>query len=130
MVFGNPGFLSTITETPAPPLPPHQLELIANDEEEFNRFLQPTPVLTNSAYNSDQTNYLDSSQQTLPMSSGSIERFINDLQSVTPYTDNNNNTTSQELINSAYNSSTCARQHSHSSEDESMPSTHKNSYVF
>jgi hypothetical protein len=130
MIFGNPGFLSTNTETPAPSLPPPQLELIANDEEEFNRFLQPTPVLTNSAYNSDQSNYLFNPQQTIPMSSSSIERFINDLQSPTTYIDNNNNNTSQGLFNSAYGSSTCARQHSSSSEDDLMPSTHTNSYVF
>jgi hypothetical protein len=130
MVFGNPGFLSTITETPAPPLPPHQLELIANNEEEFNRFLQPTPVLTNSAYNSDQSNYLFNPQPTITMSSGSLERLINSLHSPAPaYIDNNNNT-SQELVNSAYGSSTCAQQHSSSSEDDSMPSTHKHPFVY
>jgi hypothetical protein len=131
MVFGDTNFLSSITETPAIPIPHQQLELIANDEEEFSRFLQPAPVLTNSAYNTDQSNYLFDSQQqqqqqTITMNSSSLERIISSLNSPTTYIDNNNNCSG--LFNSAYGSS-CAQQHSSSSEDDSLPPTHKNSYV-
>jgi len=133
MVFGDTNFLSSISETPAPPLPPHQLQLIANNEEEFGRFLQPSPVLTNSAYNTDQSNYLFNSQQleqqqqsTITMNSSSLERIISSLHSPTSFIDNNNNCSG--LYNSAYGSS-CAQQHSSSSEDDSLPPTHKNSYV-
>jgi hypothetical protein len=131
MVFGNTGFLSSITETPAPPLPSHQLEFIAHDDEEFTNLLQSTSVLTNSAYNSEQSNYLlNTQQQTITLNTSSIERIINNLNAPTTYIDNNNNNTCQELFNSACVSSTCARQHSSSSEDDSMSSTHKNSFVF
>jgi len=122
MVFGDTSFLSSITETPVPPLPPHQLELIANGEEEFNRFLQPTPVLTNSAANIDQLNSLFNSQQPqlISMSASSLERMINNLESPSPFIDSNNNTCTG-LYNSAYGSSSCARQHSSSSADDSLP---------
>jgi len=134
MVFGDTNFLSSIMETPAPSLPPLQLQLISNNEEEFTRFLQPTSLLTNSAYNPDQLNYLFNSQeqeqgqqQTITMNSSSLDRIINSLNSPTPYIDNNNNKCTG-LYNSAYGSS-CAQQHSSSSEDDSLPPTHKNSYV-
>jgi hypothetical protein len=114
-------------ETPAPPLPPHQLQLVANDEEEFLPFLQPAPLLTNSAYPTDQSNHLLNSQQTITMSTSSIDRIINSLYSPSAFLDNNNNTCSG-LYNSAHGS--CAQQHSSSSEDDSLPPTHKNSYVY
>jgi hypothetical protein len=132
MVFGDPTFLTSIIETPAPPLPPHQLQIIPKQEEEFNPFLEPTPILTNSTYITDQSNYFfipeQQSQQTITMNSSSLERLINSLQSPTPITDNNNNKCSG-LYNSAYGSSSCAQQHSSSSEDDSLPPAHKNSYV-
>lgn len=137
MVFGNTSFLSSITNnTPAPPLPPHQLQLVANNEEEFTRFIQPSTQLTNSAYNEDQSNYLfDSQIQPISMSSGSFERILSEIPSLS-YVDNNNNkptttnTAHSDLFNSAYGSSTCAQQHSSSSEDDPMPSTHRNSAVY
>ncbi|CAF3599744.1 unnamed protein product [Rotaria sordida] len=129
MVFGDTNFLSSIGETSPPPLRSYQIQNIQNDEEDFNHFLQPASLLTNSAYNNDQSNYiLNSEQQAIQMTSSSLDRLMNSLQSPTPYIDNNNNNCSG-LYNSAFGSSTCAKQHSSSSEDDSLPSTHKNSFV-
>jgi hypothetical protein len=129
MVFGDPTFLTSIIETPAPPLPP---QIIPTKEGEFNSFLQPTHILTNSSYTTDQSNYFfipeQQSQQTITMNSSSLERLINSLQSPTAIIDNNNNNR-LGLYNSAYGSSSCAQQHSSSSEDDSLPPAHKNSYV-
>lgn len=139
MVFGNTSFLSSITDTPAPPLPPHQLQLVANNEEQFARLLQPNSQLTNSAYNEQQqSNCLFNSQApVINMSSASFDRILNDISSPSFVDNNNNNTTTtttgatySELCNSAYGAPTCAQQHSSSGEDDSMPSTHRNSYVY
>jgi hypothetical protein len=132
MVFGDPAFLTSIIETPVPPLPPHQLQNIQYEEDEFHNFLQPPPSLTNSAYNNiDQSNWFFTTEQqthqTITMNSSSIDRLMNSLQSPTPFIDNNNNCSG--LYNSAYGTSTCAQQHSSSSEDDSLPPNHKNSYV-
>ncbi|CAF1448160.1 unnamed protein product [Adineta ricciae] len=137
MVFGDSTFLTSIRETHALPLPSHQPQLISHGEEECSNFLQPAPVLTNSVYDSDQSNYIYLSEQqshpeTITMYSSSIERLINSIESSAAYVDNNNNNnnnTSSGLFNSAYGSSTCAQQHSSSSEDGSLPPTKKNTFV-
>ncbi|CAF3386732.1 unnamed protein product [Rotaria sp. Silwood1] len=139
MVFGDTTFLSSIVERSPPPPPPppirsNQLQNIQNDEEDFNNFLQPTSLLTNSAYNNnDQPNYFlnpeqQSQQQVISMTSSSLDRLINGLHSPSPCIDNNNNCSG--LYNSAFGSSTCAQQHSSSSEDDSLPPTHKNPFVY
>ncbi|CAF2626602.1 unnamed protein product [Rotaria sp. Silwood2] len=133
MVFGDINFLSSIVETSPPPLRSNQLQNIQNDEEDINNFLQPASLLTNSAYNDNQSNYLlnseqQSQQQTITMTSSSLDRLMNGLNTPAPYIDNNNNTCSG-LFNSAFGSSTCAQQHSSSSEDESLPPAHKNPFV-
>lgn len=132
MIFGDISHVSPIRETPALPLPPQPLQLIANNEEEFTAFLEPVPLLTNSAYGMDQSNSIFNSQvqqqqQPITMTS-SLERIINNLTSPTGYIDNNNNCSS--LFNSAFGTSSCARQHSSSGEDDSLPPAHKNSFVF
>lgn len=140
MVFGNANFLSSIIDTPAPPLPSHQLQLVANTEQEFTHLLHSTPLLTNSTYATDQPNYLFNSQiDLMPMNTNSFEQMLTNLSSTSYVDDNNNNstlatvagsTTYLELCNSAYGTSTCAQQHSSSSEDDSMPSTHRNPFVY
>ena len=132
MVFGDPSFLSSIIETPAPPLPPHEIQITRNDDEKSNSFCQSTSLLTNSAYDNDQSNYLlnfeqQTPQQTFLMNSSSLERLITGLHS--PTDNNNNNNNYSTLYNSAYGSSSCAQQHSNSSEDDSLPPTHNNSFV-
>jgi len=129
MVFGNTGFLSSIMETPAPLLPPHQLQNIQNDEEEFSSFLQPPPSLINSTYNPENSNNIFfSEQQSVTMNSSSLERLINNLKSPIPLIDSNNNNINNcsGLFNSAYGSSSCARQHSSSGEDDSLPPARNN----
>jgi hypothetical protein len=129
MVFGNTRFLSSIMENPARPLPPHQLQIIKNDEEEFSRLLEPTFALINSVFDAnDSNNIFIPEQQSITMNSSSIERLINSLQTPVVLTDSTNNNC-PGLYNSAYGSSSCARQHSSSSEDDSLPPTSKNHYV-
>lgn len=139
-VFGNSNFLSSIVDTPALPLPSHQLQLVANSEEEFTHLLHSTPILTNSAYTPDQANGLFNSQiEPISMNTNSFEQLLNTISAPKYVPDNNNNstlatvagsTTYLELCNSAYGTSTCAQQHSSSSEDDSMPSIHRNSAVY
>ena len=138
MVFGDSTFLTSIRETHVLPLPSHQPQLISHDEEDFSNFLQPAPILTNTVYDSDQSNYIylpeqQSHLETTVMYSSSIERLFNSIESSAAYVDNNNNnnnnSTSSGLFNSAYGSSTCAQQHSSSSEDGSLPSTKKKTFV-
>ncbi len=127
MIFGDTGFLSSITDAPPLPLPSYQQPIIYNtDEEELSHILAPTPILTNSAYNTDESNeMLTPQQQILPMTSSSIDRLLNTLQSPTISMESNNHSM---LFNSAFGSS-CAKQHSNSSEDDSLPPKCKNTYV-
>ncbi|UJR33222.1 hypothetical protein I4U23_020677 [Adineta vaga] len=135
--FGDPTFLTNTIETSVLPLPSHPSHMISHDEKEFNNFLQPIStqsVLTNSAYISDQPNGCfpndqESQQQIFSMYSSSIKLLINNLSPLSSNIDSNNNDCSG-LFNSAYGTSTCAQQHSSSSEDDSLPSMHKNSYVY
>jgi hypothetical protein len=126
MIFGDTGFLSSIIDTPAPPLPSIQQPIFYNDEEEFSHILDPNSVLTNSAYTTDDSNPLFiPQQQTITISS--LERLFNTLPSPTLSMDYSAN--QSILINSAIGAS-CAKQHSHSSEDDSLPSTRTNRYVY
>ncbi|CAF2858986.1 unnamed protein product [Rotaria sp. Silwood2] len=130
MIFGDTAFLSSINDTlPPPPLPSSQQPIFYNDDEEMSHILDPDPILTNSAYSTDDSNSILLPQQelqTITMTSGSIERLINNLQTPTISMENNNN--HSILFNSAIGSS-CAKQHSNSSEDDSLPSTRANPYV-
>ena len=135
MVFNNTGFLQPGMETQsASSIPSHQMQIIQNDEKEFSCFLEPSvPLLTNSAYTTDQPNQFftseqQSQQQTIMMTSSSLDRLINNLQTPAPFIDNNNNSC-LGLFNSAYGSSSCAQQHSTSSEEDSLPPARGNSYV-
>ena len=126
MIFGDSSFLSSITDAPAPPLPTYQqVVILYNDEEEFSHLLDPTPVLTNSAYSSENSNSVFIPPQP-SMTNSSIEHLLNNLQSPTISMENCNN--HSMLFNSAVGSS-CAKQHSTSSEDDSLPPKHTNSYV-
>ena len=133
MIFGDAGFLSSITE--APPLPLPALSQLANisseEEEELSIFLETDlPLLTNTAYNTDESNspLIPEPQQELilPMTNSSIERLINTLH--TPTISMESLTNHSKLINSAVGSS-CAKQHSNSSEDDSLPPKCTNPYV-
>lgn len=133
MIFGDTGFLSSITE--APPLPLPALSQLANisseEEEELSIFLETDlPLLTNTAYNTDESNspLIPEPQQELilPMTNSSIERLINTLH--TPTISMESLTNHSKLINSAVGSS-CAKQHSNSSEDDSLPPKCTNPYV-
>jgi hypothetical protein len=125
MIFGDAGFLSSITDAPPPPLPSYPQQNFNSEEEELSLFLDPgTPLLTNSAYHTDEPNSIFPSQ---PMTSSSIDRLMNALQSPTISMENINN--HSILINTAVGSS-CAKQHSNSSEDDSLPSKCKNSCVY
>jgi hypothetical protein len=124
MIFGDTGFLSSITDAPPLPLPTFQQPILYNDEEELSHFLDPTPILTNSAYNTDESNSILLTQ---PMTTSSIDRLINTLQSPTISMENNNN--HSMLFNSAIGSS-CAKQHSNSSDDDPLPPKCTNSYVY
>jgi hypothetical protein len=123
MIFGDSSFLSSIIDAPPPPLPSYQQEIIDTDEEELSHILDPAPVLTNSAYTTDDSSSaLIPPQQ--PMTNSSIERIINTLQTPTVSMESNHSM----LFNSAFGSS-CAKQHSSSSEDDSLPPKHTNPYV-
>jgi hypothetical protein len=125
MVFGDPGFLASIIDAPPLPLPTYQQLNNYSEEEELSLFLDPpTPLLTNSAYQSEETNPLAIIQ---PLTNSSIDRIMNTLQTPNISMDSINN--HSMLINSAVGSS-CAKQHSHSSEDDSLPPKCQNSYVF
>lgn len=136
MIFGDTGFLSSITDAPPLPLPSYQQQSnIYSEEEELSLFLDPsTPLLTNSAYHTDESNSVlipelppVQQQQVQSMSTSSIDRLLNALQSPTISMENINN--HSILYNSAVGSS-CAKQHSNSSEDDSLPPKCTNSYVF
>lgn len=132
MIFGDTGFLSLINDTaPAPPLPSLQQAISYSDEEDFNRIIDSTTVLTNSAYNTDDSNSNlipePSILQHLTLKTSSLERLVNSFQSPTISMETINN--HSMLFNSAVGSSSCAKQHSHSSEDDSLPSTHTNHFV-
>lgn len=130
MIFGDPTFLSSITDAPALPLPiPTYQEpvLYSTDDEELSHILYRTPLLTNSAYNTEESNSLII-PPTLPMTTSSIDRLINTLQSPTISMDSINN--HSMLFNSAFGSSSCAKQHSNSSEDDSLPPKCTNHCVY
>jgi hypothetical protein len=123
MIFGDTGFLSSITDAPPLPLPTYQQPILYNsDEEELSHILDPTPILTNSAYNSDEINSIFIPQ---PMTNSSIDRLLNNLQSPIISMEASNN--HSILFNSAVGSS-CAKQHSNSSEDDSLPPKCTNPY--
>ncbi|CAF4909684.1 unnamed protein product [Rotaria sp. Silwood1] len=131
MIFGDTAFLSTIIDTaPPPPLPSSQPTVFYNDDEELSHILDPEPILTNTAYNTDDSNSIlmppQQELQNITMTSGSIERLINNLQTPTISMENTSN--HSMLFNSAIGSS-CAKQHSNSSEDDSLPPTRTNPYV-
>ncbi|CAF1000742.1 unnamed protein product [Adineta steineri] len=131
MVFGDTGFLSSIIDTPAPLLPSYQPP-VYSEEEELSNFLDSNPILTNSAYDTDSSHsiFIPQQQQQQPlvitMTNSSIERLMNSIQSPAISMDNSNN--HSILVNSAFGAS-CAKQHSNSSEDDSLPSTRTNPYV-
>lgn len=137
MIFGDPSFLSSIIDTsplppPPPPLPLFEQPIIYTDDEELSNILDPMPVLTNSAYNTDCSNSILISQQqqqipAISMTNSSIERLINNLQTPTVSMENSN--THSMLFNSALSSS-CAKQHSNSSDDDSLQSKNTNPYVY
>jgi len=128
MIFGDTGFLSSIIDAPPLPLPSYQQQIICNDEEELSHFLDPTPILTNSAYNTDESNSIFiPQQQPQSMTNSSIDRLLNTLQSPTISMENSNN--HSMLFNSAFGSS-CAKQHSNSSEDDSLPPKCTNPCVY
>ncbi|CAF1327524.1 unnamed protein product [Adineta steineri] len=130
MVFGDTGFLSSIIDTPAPLLPSYQPP-VYSEEEELSNFLDSNPILTNSAYDTDSSHSIFIPQQqqqplVITMTNSSIERLMNSIQSPAISMDNSNN--HSILVNSAFGAS-CAKQHSNSSEDDSLPSTRTNPYV-
>lgn len=133
MVFGHSGFLSNIGDAPPPMLPTYQQPTLYHEDDEQSHLLESTPALTNSAYDTDSSNGLyvpppvDPLTQAIIMSSSSsIERLINSL--VTPTVSMENVSSHAMLFNSAVGS-TCAQQHSHSSDDDSMPPAHSHPYV-
>ena len=141
LVFGDAAFLSSIMETPAPPLPPSpprpQLQNLLYEEEQASHFRPPTPQLTNSAFLSEMVDPFfatdqQSQQQTYSMNSSSLDRLINELQPPHAIIDSNNLLTSQQagLYNSAYGTSSCAQQHSSSSEDDSLTPARNNHIVY
>ena len=125
MIFGDTGFLSSIIDAPPLPLPTYQQSNLSNEEEEeFSLLLEsPMLLLTNSAYTTDESS---SPLIPLPMTTSSIDRLVNALQSPTVSMESANN--HSMLINSAVGSS-CAKQHSNSSEDDSLPPKCTNPYV-
>lgn len=118
MIFGDPSFLSSIPNTPPLPLPNTQTLSNNNDQEddEISLLLDPILTLTNSAYNEEDSSNPAAVIQS--MTTSSIDRLINTLQTPNISMDSCNN--SLVLMNSAINSS-CAKQHSHSSEEDSLP---------
>ncbi|CAF2144166.1 unnamed protein product [Rotaria magnacalcarata] len=134
MIFNDTHCHPSLIQKQVPPILPHQLQMVQNVEEEISQFLQPAPILTNSVYSNDQLNHLfnveqSSQQQIITMTSSSLDRLINSLETPATFTDNNNNNTCSGLFNSAYGSSSCAQQHSSSSEDDSLPPVRKNAFV-
>ena len=132
MVFGNTRFLSTIIDTPPPLLPLPQQPNLCQEDDELSHMLDPTPLLTNSAYESDSSNGFflppqEQQAQPIHMTSSSIERLINSLQSPTVSMENTGN--HSMLFNSAVGAS-CAQQHSHSSDDDSLPPARSHPYVY
>jgi len=132
MIFGDTGFLSSIIDNQPLPLPSYQQPIFTSDEEELSHILDPNFTLTNSAYNTDSSNSIllpqqQQQSQTITMTTSSIERLINSLQSPTISMENSNN--HSMLFNSAFGSS-CAKQHSNSSEDDSLPPTRTNPCVY
>lgn len=118
MIFGDPSFLSTIPNTPPLPLPNNQTLFTNSDQEddEISQLLNPILCLTNSAYNEEDSSNPEAVIQS--MTTSSIDRLINTLHTPNISMDSCNN--SLALMNSAINSS-CAKQHSHSSEEDSLP---------
>ncbi len=131
MIFGDTGFLSSIIDIQPLPRPSYQQPIFTSDEEELSHILDPNFTLTNSAYDTDSSNSILLPQQQPPqavtMTSSSIERLINSLQSPTISMESSNN--HSILINSAFGSS-CAKQHSNSSEDDSLPPKCTNPCVY
>lgn len=122
MIFGDPSFLSSIPDTLPLPLPNTQILSTTNEQEdeEISHLLDPILTLTNSAYNEEESTNPDAIIQS--MTTSSIDRLINTLHTPNISMDSCNN--SLVLINSS-----CAKQHSHSSEDDSLPKC-ANSYVY
>jgi hypothetical protein len=120
MIFGDPSFLSSIPESLPLPLPNHQSSFVPTEEEELSLFLDSPQVLTNSAYNTDEVNSVLMPQA---MTNSSLDRLINTLQ--TPTVSMENCANQLILVNSS-----CAKQHSNSSEDDSLPPKHTNPYVY
>nr|ACD54757.1 basic region leucine zipper-like protein [Adineta vaga] len=132
MVFGDTGFLSTITDAPPPLLPSYPQPNFHVEDDEFSHILDPSPALTNSAYESDNTNSIlfptqEQNVQPLPSTTSGIDRLVNGLQTPTISMESTNN--HSMLFNSAIGSS-CAQQHSHSSDDDSLPPARTNPYVY
>ena len=128
MIFGDAGFLSSIIEAPPLPLPNHPQAINTySEEEEMSLFLNSNiPLLTNTAYNNDPLE-ISEEQLVLPMTNSSIDRLVNALH--TPTVSMDSLPTHSKLFNSAVNSS-CAKQHSNSSEDDSIPPKCTNQCVF
>lgn len=130
MIFGDTGFLSSITDTPPLPLPSLSQPINTySEEEELSLFLDANiPLLTNTAYTTDESNspLIPEQEPILPMTNSSIDRLINTLH--TPTISMESLTNHSKLINSAIGSS-CAKQHSHSSEEDSLPPKCTNAYV-
>ncbi|CAF0902110.1 unnamed protein product [Adineta ricciae] len=132
MVFGDTSFLSTIIDAPPPVLPSGPQPIVHSEDDELSHILDPSPELTNSAYETDDSNQIflpplgGLSAQPIAMTSSSIERLINSLNTPTISMESANN--HSILVNTAFGS-TCAQQHSHSSDDDSLPSR-ANPYVY
>ncbi|CAF3719240.1 unnamed protein product [Rotaria socialis] len=134
MIFNDTHCHPSLIQKQVPPVLPHQVQMVQNIEGEISQFLQPAPILTNSAYSNGQSNHLcnveqSSQQHLITMTSSSLDRLINSLETPATCTDNNNNNTCSDLFNSTYGSSSCAQQHSSSSEDDSLPPARNNAFV-
>jgi ABC-type transport system involved in cytochrome bd biosynthesis fused ATPase/permease subunit len=90
--------------------------------------------LMNSSFErlSNKSYALVDEQQTMSISSTSIERLLASANTVlSDVADSFTQVSSTALCNSAaYGKSTCAKQHSVSSEDDSLPNTCSNRFVF
>ena len=127
MIFGDPTFLASIVETPAPPLPSIPLDVLSSEEEEeLSQILYSDCQLTNSACVTDDFNLnAFAEQELLPMNSSSFERLLNCMQTPTVSMENASHSS---LFNSAHGIS-CAKQHTSSSDDDSLPAARANHYV-
>lgn len=127
MIFGDAGFLASITEAPPLPLPSQpQMVNTYSEEEELSLFLNADiALLTNTAYNNEQVE-ITTEQPVISMTTSSIDRLVNALH--TPTISMDSLTSHSKLFNSAVGPS-CAQQHSNSSEEESLPPKCTNQYV-